>query len=134
MADLENTDISEIIKTREENKIREVGLAQRFLMWAILVSLLGIFIPFSFFLIIPFRLYAVYRFARALSIGIVGSILYTAVMFIPFIALICLLVLNRQATRILKDAGIRVGLMGAKTSDLPSPKKVIIEQQLSVRD
>ena len=50
--------------------------------------------------------------------GMAKMILLTIVMLIPFIGVIALLVVNGKATRILRDHGIRVGLMGAKASDL----------------
>jgi hypothetical protein len=61
----------------------------------------------------------VYKLAKALGFGAGSTILYLIAMFIPLLNLICLLDLNSKATSILRDAGIKVGLMGAKLSDLP---------------
>ena len=44
--------------------------------------------------------------------------LYVVLLVIPIGGLIGLLILNGKATRILRDAGLRVGLMGVKRSDL----------------
>jgi hypothetical protein len=38
---------------------------------------------------------------------------------IPCVGLIVLLIINSKATGILKKNGVRVGLLGAKMSDLP---------------
>jgi hypothetical protein len=40
-------------------------------------------------------------------------------MIIPCVSLIVLLVVNQQATKILTQNRIKVGLMGARLSDLP---------------
>ncbi len=109
---------------REPNVIRAIGLAQRLLLWAVLASILGWVIPFAFIITIPFQLYCVYKLAKALQLSTVASVLYLIAMFIPLVSLICLLILNGRATRALKEAGIRVGLMGAKPSTLPSAETV----------
>ncbi|HPM25002.1 MAG TPA: hypothetical protein PLP66_13930, partial [Phycisphaerae bacterium] len=41
-------------------------------------------------------------------------VLYTILMFAPCVNLIILLVINQQATAVLRKAGLRVGLMGVK--------------------
>ena len=98
---------------------RAIGLAQRLLIWAMLASLVGWLIPFAFLIAIPFQLYCVYKLAQALQMGTAISILFLIAMVIPFVSLVCLLALNNAATRDLKEAGIKVGLMGAKPSSLP---------------
>lgn len=105
---------------RDSMMVRAVGIAQRLLLWAVLASILGWIIPFAFLVTIPFQLYCVYKLAKALELGTGALILYLTAMFIPLVSLICLLVLNSKATSVLRDAGIKVGLMGAKPSELPS--------------
>ena len=63
---------------------------------------------------------AVFVFMLALAVynnatGIVLGLLT----LIPLIGLIVLLIVNGKATAILRAHGIRVGLMGAKTSQIP---------------
>ena len=99
--------------------VRNVGMAQRLLLWAILASIVGPFVPFAFIAIIPFLLYCVYRLAKALQLSTAASVLYLLAMFIPLVSLICLLILNRKAISLLRANGIRVGFMGVKPSDLP---------------
>ena len=71
-------------------------------------------------LTIPFQLYSVYKLAKALEMSSGASSGWLVAMFIPLVSLICLPVLNSRATKVLKQAGIRVGLMGAKVTDLPA--------------
>lgn len=103
-------------------KIRNVGLSQKLLLWAVLASILAWIIPFAFIVAIPFQLYCVFRLAKALEMSMVAIVSLMLAMFIPLVSLICLLVLNSKATSTLQLTGIKVGLMGAKSSDLPSAK------------
>jgi ABC-type enterochelin transport system permease subunit len=41
--------------------------------------------------------------------------------FIPLVGLIVLLIVNGKATNVLRQNGITVGLMGAKSSQIPAP-------------
>jgi hypothetical protein len=47
-----------------------------------------------------------------------ATIFYALTMFIPCISLLFLLILNSRATTRLKKAGIRIGLLGARWSDV----------------
>jgi len=47
-----------------------------------------------------------------------ATVLFALLMFIPCVSLLTLLILNSRATTRLKQAGIRVGLLGAKSADL----------------
>jgi hypothetical protein len=40
-------------------------------------------------------------------------------MFIPLVNLIVLLTINGKATKVLRENGINVGLLGASTSEIP---------------
>ncbi len=42
---------------------------------------------------------------------------------VPLVGLLVLLVVNDRATRILRQNGHRVGLLGAKLSDIPAPQQ-----------
>ena len=50
----------------------------------------------------------------ALDRPLISKILAAIAMFIPLVGLIVLLVVNQRATGALRDAGYRVGLMGAR--------------------
>jgi hypothetical protein len=59
-----------------------------------------------------FNMYWVYKLCRALD---TTPWAYVVAMVIPIISLICLAVLNQQATKFLQANGVKVGLLGAKT-------------------
>ena len=53
---------------------------------------------------------SVFRLSKALKLSLV---LYAILMFIPCVSLIVLLSLSGKATVLLRQAGIKVGLLGA---------------------
>jgi hypothetical protein len=53
------------------------------------------------------------RLGAGMGMSLVAKILLFIAVFLPFINLITLLVLNARATRYLRQAGYRVGLLGA---------------------
>lgn len=61
---------------------------------------------------------AVFAFTRAIKVNGTGmGILFGILCFAPCIGLISLLVVNAKATSVLKQNGIKVGLLGTKLSD-----------------
>jgi hypothetical protein len=58
---------------------------------------------------------SVLRLAKALGMS---QVLYAILMFVPCVSLIVLLMLNGKATAQLKQAGIKVGLMGADPNSI----------------
>jgi hypothetical protein len=103
---------------QNELSIREVGLAQRMAIWGVISGLLAGFPP-ALIVVIPFQLYCYYKLARSLDLHLGIIVLCTLLMVIPLVSMLTLLILNQKATKILKNAGIRVGLMGAQKADLP---------------
>ena len=71
--------------------------------------------------VLVFVLIAVGRLAYALH-GVGNAIFYCIAMLIPCIGLILLVFLNSRATNYLKRHGVKVGLMGADLSTLPSSR------------
>ena len=71
--------------------------------------------------VLVFVLIAVGRLAYALH-GVGNAIIYCIAMLIPYIGLILLVFLNSRATNYLKRHGVKVGLMGADLSTLPSSR------------
>jgi TPR repeat protein len=104
---------------RKELNLREVGLAQRLLIWGVLTSILGVF-PILLVAVVPLLLYCTWRILSALQLDNIAKVFCILLMVVPLANSITLLVLNRKATRALQSAGIKVGLMGAKPSDLPT--------------
>jgi len=105
-----------------ELDLREVGLSQRLLVWAILAWFPGFFPP-AMFLTIPFQLYCVYRLAKAMKLGVPITVMSLLLILVPLISLIVLLGMNQRAIKTLRAGGIRVGLMGARKEDLPWRKE-----------
>jgi len=109
-----------------------VAKAQRAVLWLILLYFAAIFgtglgngaglhalayiVPFIYLAVLIIGAILVYRLAHAIESS--APWLYVVLLVIPIGGLIGLLILNGKATRMLRDAGLRVGLMGAKRSDL----------------
>ncbi len=64
----------------------------------------------------------VFQFGTSLKIGQVAMIGILILLFIPLVGLLTLLILNGKATRLLREGGIRVGLMGASRENLEKLK------------
>lgn len=107
----------------EPVRLRNLAAAQKLAIWAVLANIIStIFFPLML-LAIPFMLYAVYRLVKAVSDrpdrATGAAVLAMIAMFIPLASLIVLVVFNGKATAKLQLNGVRVGFMGAKSSDLP---------------
>jgi len=63
-------------------------------------------------------LFMIVQLLGAMDYGFVIVILCCILVFFPLIGLITLLVINGRATKILREAGLRVGLMGVNPGDL----------------
>lgn len=110
-----------------------VARRQRFLIWCILFEvLLNCILPIGGFRILPSGLPASYvlfgltvmivhlcvvigmlMLMSALRRHIIWRILFAVLLVVPLIGLLILLSVNGHATRVLKAANIKVGLMGA---------------------
>jgi hypothetical protein len=58
-------------------------------------------------------LVGIFRVGSGMGFGVAAKILLVILMFVPLANLITLLVLNSRATKLLREAGYTVGLMGA---------------------
>jgi hypothetical protein len=125
-----------------QSPVRAVGLAQRRIMWVILGAILLMFSFVGGFILVPqnstttlgmlaligllrlalivLMMVGVYQLAAALGSSMTARVLFVLAMLIPFVGLLVLLVLNQQATTLLRRHNVRVGLMGARVSELPS--------------
>jgi hypothetical protein len=105
-----------------------VAERQRAILWLILISFAAFLVCtyltavtsnplFSALLWIPgiVSIFFVYKLAKALR---ASAILYAICSILPGISLFTLLMLNSRATGVLTSRGIRLGLMGARSSDL----------------
>jgi hypothetical protein len=72
---------------------------------------------------------AVFVFMLALALYDTGvGILLGILTLIPVVGLIVLLIINSKATNALRQHGIKVGLMGARTSQIPQAGQASIRQ------
>lgn len=115
--------------------LRLVAKRQRFLIWCILLSILLTCLPFgigpyleSDFVIVAWIIFAwglritiivgVVMLMAALGRHIVWRVLYCILCLVPILNLVLLLLINNHANRVMKKAGIRVGLMGARDEEV----------------
>ena len=64
--------------------------------------------------------------AAGIASGIAAGIVLGILTLVPILNLIILLVINGRATNLLRKHGIKVGLMGAKASQIPAPGQMPI--------
>ncbi len=105
-------------KTDDRQFVISVGKSQRAIMWVILASIIGLFIPFAPIVTGILCVVFLYKMAKALKMSTASCVLLAIGAFIPIVGLIILLVVNSKATKLIRDNGIRVGLMGANRGDL----------------
>jgi hypothetical protein len=102
-------------------EIERVMSGQKLVIYSVLANLGAVllqgFLGAPGFLItlaaLAFSLYGVLRLAGGLGMRLASKVLLAMLMFLPLINLITLLVVNARATRVLRDAGYKVGLLGA---------------------
>lgn len=112
--------------------LREVAVRQR----AIMLCILGyiVLLVLRFVVPPPFNLFAllaafavsitamVFVFMLSVAIYNTGMGIFLGILtLVPLVNLIVLLIINGKATKILREHGIKVGLMGADTSQIPAP-------------
>ena len=107
------------------NEIYKIAKYQRYIILAILlnliISVLAYFVPtlailslvISLAILILFIL-----FSNAIKNSVIVTIICAILMFVPIISLILLLIITSRATAILRNAGLKVGLLGVSKQDL----------------
>ena len=105
-----------VVTVFSPKELLEIADRQKYIIGLVLLSLVGSFIKYAFIPIGIFMVYFIYKLAIAVRSSYPFA--YVICAFIPFLSLIALLHINGKATRILRDNGIKVGLMGARESDL----------------
>jgi len=119
---------SEIPATGNDSNLVVIAKLQRWLNFSILgyfavIAIAGFSSPSNDslmalvgFLMIGVGIFAfvtVIRLAKVMK-GTVSAILHAIALLIPLVGLLVLLILNSRATRLLKEGGYKVGLLGAK--------------------
>jgi len=102
-------------------KLELVASGQRLVIYAILVDLAAVILKIvvdpallSLSLVgLALSLFGIYRLSTGLAMSTANKVVVVICMFIPLVSLVTLLVLNSKATKALRTAGYRVGLLGA---------------------
>ena len=106
-------------KERTSEEIKKIGKYQRMTMWALLAGFSNLIPVLNLVLFIPvtvFQMVMIYRLTKALESPLAG--LRCLLCIIPLISLINLYLVTNQASIILKERGIKIGVMGASKPDL----------------
>jgi hypothetical protein len=100
------------------DQVRRVAKYQRLLILAVVIGAFGPLIPLVGIVVlilnIGFQVWCVVKLSAALELNRAAKWIFVVLMFVPLVSLIALLVLNAKATRFIRNAGYRVGLIGAK--------------------
>ena len=109
-------------KTLEQIEgIEDVAVGQKFLIYAILINfasmllqaIIGPIAVLASIIAVIVAIIGTFKLASGLGMSLIAKILLLILMFIPLINLITLLILNSRATKQLRNAGYKVGLLGA---------------------
>jgi hypothetical protein len=118
--------------TRSVERVLEVAKQQKRLIWLFLTQLL-LTIPMIFnvpvsgdsavwvlpsLILVIISAYFIYMIGRALEMSTLWLVITILLLFAPYIGLFPLLYVNSMATKFLRTAGVKVGLMGAKRRSL----------------
>lgn len=99
-------------------ELHNIGRLQKAFNWLILASLIAhMFLP-AFILVGLLCVVYIFKLAKAEKSKV--PLIWAILALFPLLNLISLLVLSIRATRILKDAGLKVGMMGANKEQLNS--------------
>lgn len=101
--------------------IERVASGQKLIIYAILVQFLAVGLQVAFgdiaslvgIVAVVMSLIGMFRLASGLGYSLGVKILLVILLLVPLIGLITLLVLNSRATKALRGAGYKVGLLGA---------------------
>lgn len=114
------------------NDLRTIALRQKAIMYCILgyvvCGILNFVLPFPVNAIAGLGVLAamiagaVFVFMLSLALYSTGTGIVLGILtLVPLVGLIVLLIINGRATNELKQHGIKVGLMGARMDQIPSP-------------
>lgn len=91
--------------------IKEIALAQKWLLWSILSGLLIFLLPFLALFTFAFQIWAVCNVGQKLRLT--NLWLWVIGTLIPLFGYLVLLRMNSKVNQILQSSGVRIGLMGA---------------------
>ena len=106
-----------------KDELRHIAKSQNLLMWSVLAGFSAFFVVHIPLLGLPlvlaivvFEIYSLYTLGTALRLPLVW--LMCVGMFIPCVSLIILVLVSARASKLLKAAGVRIGLMGGNADDI----------------
>ena len=120
--------MGEVVPSSEvHERLQRVASGQRMMVWSVLGtflanggmgsvhSTLGLAVGFLFWLAcLVFAIIGAVRLLRGLDAHVAMCVVVAIFMIVPLFNLIAMLILSMRATRALKAAGYKVGLMGAR--------------------
>ena len=106
----------------ESPTIKKLASGRKLVIYAVLVNFLTIGLQVAFgdiadlaaIIAVVLSIIGIFRLASGFSYSVGIKILLVALMFIPLINIIALLKLNSSATKALRAAGFKLGLLGAR--------------------
>ena len=109
------------VDMEKTERIEKVASGQKLIIYAILINIASILLQLALgpvaallnLVAIVLSLVGIVRLASGLGYSLAIKIILIILMFIPLINLITLLVINSKAINKLREAGYKVGLMGA---------------------
>ncbi len=105
---------------RTSKEILELAKRQKQMIWMMLLSIEALFIPYLAIVTGIIQFYFILKLAQAIRSS--AAWVYIILAFIPLIGLLALLHINGKATKILQEHGLKVGLTGARPSELETIK------------
>lgn len=107
--------------TTQAHNIENVASGQKLIIWAILLNILTYGLVYAIgdiagllsIAVIVLSFVGLFKLASGLGYSIAAKIGFIILLIIPLIGLITLLILNSKATKALRAAGYKVGLLGA---------------------
>lgn len=105
----------------DSKRVEDIASGQKLVIYAIVVNLATIVLQMvvgplaavAGLLALAMAIIGVMRLASGMAMSVASKVVLVILMFVPLINLISLLVLNSRATRQLRNAGYKVGLLGA---------------------
>jgi len=111
----------------DRDSIRNIARGQKMMVWAVLGQWIAGFangaagndpliravMGLAILVCIVLAIIGAVKLVRALGSGVVAAVLVAILMIVPLVNLVTMLVLSMRATRALRKAGVRVGLLGA---------------------
>lgn len=112
----------EDLRSHDDARLQRIAGGQKFAIYAILLNFVayaiavlvpGPFAGLAFLAAFVLGAIGIFRLGETVSQSVVLRLLLIVLMIVPLLSLLLLLSLNSRATRLLREGGYRVGLLGA---------------------